>query len=409
MGKATAKINIDSLLSCSESTNNHHFKTPSTHQNSCKHAQSLSGLQAANASTYLSYALSNRRVHNLSASELAKAAQRRSPAATSFSRGLSKHPVHVLKSQQKELLGFQYLMNQKNEIEHQGFDGDVSSTLIKHQLDSLPLHASGHMSCFHARQASHPKQHCPAPSLNLQMHPSKTSTHEIRISVPHETSLGIRPSPRTVTLTFDPESHHFSPHRTIEPKPSRRLTRVLKSQRFSSPRFFCEESASCDKIQLVAHGAMQPSGSKTDNSQFTALNHPPSLSLLRLTSQSPDYMSVSAKFSGGHLILTDREGLVTQHLHTETESETNLNPRSPSRGAEVEGDSSGSGKSADTSTLNSREDLKDVVPDLNEREGLLTSKEESVSVQADLKVEVPAGSRAPPPSATVEVIRKDSI
>ena len=332
-------------------------------------------------------------------------------------------------------------MNQKDEMENQGFDGDVSSRLMKPQVDPSPLHASGHTSCFHTRssnQASHPKQH---PPLNLQV-PSSTSaaaesTHEIRISVPRETSLDTRPSPRTVTLTFDQESHHFSPRRNIEPKPSRRLTRVSKSQQFSSPRFFCEESVSCDEIQLVAHKAVQPSVFKTDNSsQFTELNCPPSLSFLRLTSQSPDYMSVGAKFSEGHLILTDREGLVTQHLHTEIESETNLNTQTipedenaPS-GPVVEGDSSGSGLGADLassppppghgrpgdeasasaeySTVDSREDLKEAVPDLNEGDvdGVLTSRED-LTVQVNQKEPVPTGSRAPPPSAAMEAIRKD--
>lgn len=199
-----------------------------------------------------------------------------------------------------------------------------------------PLHASGHkISSLHTGSIERlPWQNDSSPG---QSHCGETIPGNGNIRIPlldaiTDNSDGVKPGcifARRLTLELDPESEF--PQKDTKTGP--RFTQVPKF-RFSSsgnhpsPRSFSEDSSlPGDVIRLIAQGQAKSTGhSKQESRSMSLGGHSPGPLIQNLVSESPDYMLVSAKFAEGHLILTDREGLVQKI--TESESEANFDPRS---------------------------------------------------------------------------------
>lgn len=124
------------------------------------------------------------------------------------------------------------------------------------------------------------------------------------------------------------------------------------------------------------------------SSQSAAQKHPV---LQRLMCPSPDYMMVAAKFTEGQLILTDREGLVTQHLSTEVESDTESSESSKVK------DESEKAAGPPSNVEPMRAEAVSSVEPVSSR---LEEEEEKRKLSNVL-----AGSRAPPTSAMEEMRR----
>lgn len=364
------------FLFCSESTSNTdgelhvQYLTASQNKHPSRVSQKSKPASPYTVSDHLPpYNLSCKQVHN---SELGVAAQHRFSQLTSFSRGLSIHPLDILKDyashQKAKLSGQPYMVDRKNDgwkemgDDISGHIADMVDPIMqpplrKHQLDPLNLHATGHMTYFHTRSSRQRKRRQNSRNERLQAHSRKVARGTSNIIIPLQTmSLATQP-PRTVTLKLDPNSEHSIPsHRNKDVKMTSRFISVPKSRYSPScnrPQSYSEDALSTgDDTQLFARGK---SSKLSDSHSAGSLKHPV---LQHLTSPSPDYMLVAANFTEGQLILTDKEGMVTQHLTTETEeSDTNID--SSMGGEEETGQTGGKqenpSKSAETCTYGQEE------------------------------------------------------
>lgn len=359
----------------------------------------------AAASDHQQCDLSSKRVRNISASGLSAAAQRRFSQMTSFSRGLSIQPVDVLKvhsSNQRAKISDQ-LYNRKSDGWRE-MGGDISGqvglhttdtegswpALRNHQLTPPTLHATGGVSYLHSRNEvrgggrSYPTPH--------SEYAQQASSHKNDIKIPVQTTNITTKPPRTITLSLDPASQHsFPSQRNNDIKVAPRFVSVPKARylpKCSHPQssYTEDDLTSSSYTPLLAQGQQ----SRLSSSHSAALKHP---ALQRLMCPSPDYMMVAAKFAEGQLILTDKEGLVTQHLTTEVESDTNIEPsESPKKECEPE-KAAGPPPSVQQLQGSGSKPEMSAKPDRSSRQ-----EEEELP-------KVPAGSRAPPTSAMEGVKR----
>lgn len=259
---------------------------------------------------------------------------------TSFSRGLSINPVDVLKSNQRpKPPGQPYLVDRKNDgwrefgddisgrdLAHTDIVDPLSSpTLRKRLLNPCSLHATGHETHLYTRRDGQQKQGAKYYPVGekLQEPSQKVARGASEIVIPVQTS--VVKHPRTVTLKLDPDLDHIQSHRNKAVKSSPRFVAIPKSR--YSPKWNCPESSSDDALQIGSNTQLFARGqsSKLSDSHSAGLKHS---ALQRLASPSPDYMLVAAKFTDDHLILTNEDGLVTQHLTTDVESDSNVEPPS---------------------------------------------------------------------------------
>lgn len=288
--------------------------------------------QPFTVSGHQSHSLSRRQVHNISTARLSAAAQRRLFQLTSFSRGLSIHPLDALKdyaSHQRAKLSVQpYLADHKSSGWREMGD-DVSGLAVDpikppplRKLESLNLQAAGRMTYLHARSSRQERQKRQKSCSEHSQVPSRRVARGARdIVIPLQTE-NLTKSPCTVTLRLDPSlEHHSMSHRSREAKIASRFLSVPKSHYTPScnrPLSFSEDIPSTgDSTQLLARGQ----SSRLSNSHSAGITKHSILQ--HLSSPSPDYMLVAANFAEGQLILTDKEGVVTQHLTTEVEEEPN--------------------------------------------------------------------------------------
>ncbi len=314
---------------------------------------------------------------------------------TSFSRELSMRPVDALKtySTTRRVRRLpQKLPNLSDyEAERGGTIVDVLGSLppSMHQLSNA-LHASGHMTHLHARRLEQPNLACQGLSLpSMHNAVAKTgSSNIVEVPAVHEDTkllemMAAQTSAHAVNLKLNPASEFSLSQRVKDTKPSPRFIQIPKYRysvryRGGTPRSYSEDSVTVnEEIRLIMHGQTPASrGRHVDSKGW--LSPSPS----HLVSESPDYMLVDAKFAEGHLILTDREGMVTQRLR-ESESEANFDRRSipPLDGRRL-----------------SRVSMsgEEQVPPVPKGEG----QEGGVSLT------VPTGIRAPPPSATMETVQE---
>lgn len=210
--------------------------------------------------------------------------------------------------------------------------GDVSASKYiwthSRKASADKLQATGHTSHLHTRLgAPQPKpRSCQDYHSDLQLRRATFAKNRgIRIPLSEDSDLGSggggggvvtsTGAPR-VNLELEKEYDYQPSPRAREPKPP--SIRIGKPPLPTPP---CHST-------MVAGTALSLSDSHGDSIRLPRVKTTPfnRSAFQRLVSESPDYMVVGAKFTEGHLILTDEEGVVLQRL-TESESEANFDSR----------------------------------------------------------------------------------